>query len=79
MVALSFCMFACSLCLNSFNVLQEADDNDYKSEESDSESTDSDFSIDENEEVHSDANDDDEPKRKKRVVTKAYKVWFFYF
>lgn len=52
---------------------EEADDNDYKSEESDSESTDSDFSIDENEEVHSDANDDDEPKRKKRVVTKAYK------
>ncbi len=34
---------------------------------------DSDFSIDENDEVRSDL-DDDEPKRKKRVMTKAYKV-----
>ncbi|XP_076450232.1 vacuolar protein sorting-associated protein 72 homolog [Babylonia areolata] len=52
---------------------EEAEDNDYNSEESDSESTDSDFSIDENDEVRSDVDDDDEPKRKKRVVTKAYK------
>lgn len=52
---------------------EEAEDIDYGSEESDSESTDSDFSIDENDDVHSDVDDDDEPKRKKRVVTKAYK------
>ncbi|KAK7099051.1 vacuolar protein sorting-associated protein 72 homolog isoform X2 [Littorina saxatilis] len=51
---------------------EEAEDNDFKSEDSDSESTDSDFSIDEHDEVRSDG-DDDEPKRKKRVVTKAYK------
>nr|KAG5689648.1 hypothetical protein BaRGS_029887 [Batillaria attramentaria] len=49
---------------------EEAEDNDYASEESDSESTDSDFSIDENDEVRSDADDDDEPKRKKRVEPK---------
>ena len=55
--------------------VQVAEDNDYKSEDSDSEQTDSDFSIDENDEARSDLDDDDEPKRKKRgVVTKAYKV-----
>ena len=54
---------------------QEAEDNNYGSQKSDSESTDADFSIDENDEVRSDENDDDEPKRKKnRVVTKAYEV-----
>ena len=52
---------------------QEADDQDYQSEASGSDEVDSDFSIDENDEVKSDA-EDDEPKRKRRVVTKAYKV-----
>ncbi|KAL8614462.1 hypothetical protein ACOMHN_007798 [Nucella lapillus] len=52
---------------------EEVEDNDYNSEDSDSESTDSDFSIDENDDVRSDENDDDQPKRKRRVVTKAYK------
>ena len=51
---------------------QEVDDNDYQSEASLSDDVDTDFSIDENDEVKSD--DDDEPKRKKRLVTKAYKV-----
>ena len=55
--------------------MQEAEDNDYNSEDSDSESTDSDISIDENDDVRSDVDDEDEPKRKRRVVTKAYKVW----
>ena len=36
---------------------------------------DSDFSIDENDEVKSDSGDDDKPQRKKRGIhTKAYKV-----
>lgn len=36
---------------------------------------DSDFSIDENDEVKSDLDDEDQPKRKKRGIdTKAYKV-----
>ncbi|KAL3869240.1 hypothetical protein ACJMK2_041947 [Sinanodonta woodiana] len=51
---------------------EEADDIDYHTEDSESEDTDSDISIDENDEVKSDV-EDDEPKRKRGVVTKAYK------
>lgn len=50
---------------------EEVNDDDYDTEDSVSDQTDSDISIDENDEVKSD--DDDEPKRKRRVVTKAYK------
>ena len=55
---------------------QEADDNDYDSEDSVSDEVDSDFDIDEDDEVRSDMEDDDsKPKRKRQgVVTKAYKV-----
>ena len=55
-------------------IVQEAEDKQYNSEDSDSESTDSDISIDENDDVRSDADDDGEQKRTKRVITKAYKV-----
>ena len=44
------------------------------SEGSGSDMVDSDFSIDEADEVKSDPDDDDHPKRKKGVNTKAYKV-----
>ena len=47
----------------------------YESEESDDDETDSDISIDENDEPKSD-NEDEGPKKKRRVVTKAYKVCF---
>lgn len=55
---------------------QEEEDNDYNSSQSDSDDfIDSDFSIDENDEVKSDAEEDAKPKRKRKgVVTKAYKV-----
>jgi vacuolar protein sorting-associated protein 72 len=52
---------------------EEADDNDYQTEESGSEGTDSDIDLDENDEVKSDGEDDGETKRKRRLVTKAYK------
>lgn len=47
-----------------------------RSEDSGGDDVDSDFSIDENDEAISD-NEDDKPKRIKRLVTKAYrvKVW----
>ena len=61
------------LTYNLYCFRQEADDNDYHSEASLSDNVDTDFSIDENDEVRSD--DDDEPRRKKRLVTKAYRVW----
>ncbi|XP_069505953.1 vacuolar protein sorting-associated protein 72 homolog [Ambystoma mexicanum] len=52
---------------------EESGDDEYKGEHSDSEDVvDSDFDIDEGDEPTSDQ-DDDEPKRKRRVVTKAYK------
>ena len=51
---------------------QEEDDKEYESEVSESDYEDSDISIDENDEVKSD--EEDAPKKKKRVVTKAYKV-----
>jgi len=54
--------------------VQEADDNDYQTEESASDVTDSDIDLDENEEVTSDVEVDGEEKRKRRVITKAYKV-----
>ena len=53
--------------------LKEEGDGVYESEESDDDDTDSDISIDENDEPKSD-NEDEGPKKKRRVVTKAYKV-----
>lgn len=56
-------------------VPQESGDDEYKGDQSDSDDeVDSDFDIDEGEEPASDQ-EDGEPKRKRRVVTKAYKVW----
>lgn len=49
-------------------------DNDYQSEDSGSDVVDSDFSIDENDEVKSDE-DDDAIRRKRGISTKAYKVF----
>ena len=55
--------------------VQEVDDNDYTSENSESDRVDSDFSIDENDELKSDGEGDDQPRRKRKGVdTKAYKV-----
>jgi len=54
--------------------VQEADDNDYQTEESASDETDSDIDLDENEEVTSDVEVEGDEKRKRRVITKAYKV-----
>jgi len=55
--------------------LQEVDDNDYQTEESVSDDTDSDIDLDENEEVTSDVeNVEGDERRKRRVITKAYKV-----
>ncbi|XP_063001806.1 vacuolar protein sorting-associated protein 72 homolog [Elgaria multicarinata webbii] len=52
---------------------EESGDDEYKGDQSDSDDeVDSDFDIDEGDEPSSDQ-DDDEPKRKRRVVTKAYK------
>ncbi|XP_034612603.1 vacuolar protein sorting-associated protein 72 homolog [Trachemys scripta elegans] len=52
---------------------EESGDDEYKGDQSDSDDeVDSDFDIDEGDEPASDQ-DDDEPKRKRRVVTKAYK------
>ncbi|XP_053133959.1 vacuolar protein sorting-associated protein 72 homolog [Hemicordylus capensis] len=52
---------------------EESGDDEYKGDQSDSDDeVDSDFDIDEGDEPGSDQ-DDDEPKRKRRVVTKAYK------
>ena len=69
------------LCFSDSNItlvycdhLQEADDNDYQTEESGSDATDSDIDLDENEEVTSDVEVEGEEKRKRRVITKAYKV-----
>lgn len=59
-----------------FLLFQEEGDNEYESEDSESDFTDSDISIDENDEVKSDAEDGEDGKRKKRGVnTKAYKVF----
>jgi len=54
--------------------MQEVDDNDYQTEESASDATDSDIDLDENEEVTSDIEVEGDEKRKRRVITKAYKV-----
>jgi len=54
---------------------QEAEDNDYLTEESASDETDSDIDLDENEEVTSDVEVEGDEKRKRRVITKAYKVY----
>nr|XP_060613990.1 vacuolar protein sorting-associated protein 72 homolog [Anolis sagrei ordinatus] len=52
---------------------EESGDDEYKGDQSDSDDeVDSDFDIDEGDEPNSDQ-DDDEPKRKRRVVTKAYR------
>lgn len=52
---------------------EEEEDNDYRSEDSASDIVDSDFDIDEADEVKSDGEGDDGPKRKKGIDTKAYK------
>ena len=58
-----------------FFLLQEGDDNDYSSEASDHDDVDSDFSIDENDEIRSDEEDADQPQRKRKGIdTRAYKV-----
>lgn len=78
-------MFCIYLALSALNLqqsisiyvwlLQEADDNDYQTEDSASDNTDSDIDLDENDEVKSDAEDaGGENKRKRRLVTKAYRV-----
>ncbi len=56
--------------------LQEAGDKDFESAESEGDVVDSDFSIDENDELRSDIEDgeDDKKKRKRGIDTKAYKV-----
>ena len=62
----------------------EGDDGDfnYNSPQEDDDVVDSDFSIDENEEVKSDPEEDEsarkKPKRGDGVQTKAYKVWCSY-
>ncbi|XP_033217925.1 vacuolar protein sorting-associated protein 72 homolog [Belonocnema kinseyi] len=48
-------------------------DNDYMEEDEGEDEVDSDFSIDENDEPVSDAEQEGGPKKKKRLVTKAYK------
>ena len=57
-------------------LLQEANDKEYESENEESDYVDSDFDIDERDEVRSDLEDDDEGKKGKRkgINTKAYKV-----
>lgn len=55
---------------------QDDNDDQYQSENSESDVIDSDFSIEENDELKSDAEDDDGPRRKKRLDTKAYRVIF---
>ena len=60
--------------LFSNNYWQESGDNEYKGDLTDTEDeVDSDFDIDEGEEPGSEQ-EDDGPRRKSRVVTKAYKV-----
>lgn len=55
-------------------VVQESGDDEYHGEHSDTEDeVDSDFDIDEGDEPDSDQ-EEDAPRRKSRVVTKAYKV-----
>lgn len=57
-----------------FAFLQESGDDEYHGEHSDTEDeVDSDFDIDEGDEPDSDQ-EEDAPRRKSRVVTKAYKV-----
>lgn len=57
-----------------FSLLQESGDDEYHGEHSDTEDeVDSDFDIDEGDEPDSDQ-EEDAPRRKSRVVTKAYKV-----
>ena len=63
----------CNTDVTNVNV-QEVDDNDYQTEESASDDTDSDIDLDENEEVASDVEVEGDEKRKRRVITKAYKV-----
>lgn len=58
----------------SFVSFQESGDDEYHGEHSDTEDeVDSDFDIDEGDEPDSDQ-EEDAPRRKSRVVTKAYKV-----
>lgn len=53
---------------------QESGDDEYRGDQSDSDDeVDSDFDIDEGEEPASDQ-DDSEPKRRRRIITKAYRV-----
>ncbi|XP_059474423.1 vacuolar protein sorting-associated protein 72 homolog [Neocloeon triangulifer] len=57
----------------TYGGFEEAEnDQEYKSEDSGDDDVDSDFSIDENDDVISD-HEDDKPKRAKRLVTKAYR------
>ena len=56
-------------------MVQEDNDNDYLEEAEVSDDVDSDFSIDENDEVKSDIEEEEgKHKKKSGVVTKAYKV-----
>lgn len=56
---------------------QESGDDEYHGEHSDTEDeVDSDFDIDEGDEPDSDQ-EEDAPRRKSRVVTKAYKVFHY--
>ncbi|KAL5016487.1 hypothetical protein ScPMuIL_006076 [Solemya velum] len=59
---------------NTYGGFTEDDnDDEYQSENSESDMVDSDFSIEENDEVKSDVDDEDGPKRRKKLVTKAYR------
>ncbi|ELU03616.1 hypothetical protein CAPTEDRAFT_166924 [Capitella teleta] len=52
---------------------EEAEDNDYASEDSVADDVDSDFDIDENDELKSDGEDDEVKRKRQGVHTKAYK------
>ena len=65
----------CAISRKGLFYFKEKDDQDFESAASGSDDVDSDFSIDENDEVRSDLEDgDDQSKRKRGVHTKAYKV-----
>lgn len=71
---MSLCYLSCLVKYVFFAFLQESGDDEYHGEHSDTEDeVDSDFDIDEGDEPDSDQ-EEDAPRRKSRVVTKAYKV-----
>ena len=55
--------------------MQVDDDGEFVAKSDDEDIVDSDFSIDENDELKSDDDDDQPKKRKRGIDTKAYKVW----